>query len=150
VVTAAAMTTMATPKNVLKTTTVKGGSPQTVRYVVSGSDSKGSTLKDVVVQVDDNTVTPFGSDKTNGSGNATSKNSNVSIIVIPPFGKANSTVIETNLPVTNATNTTTTTTTTITAEFTSVLPPKYLPKNDVEVVRFIPFKYCHCDLIVSA
>jgi len=152
VVTAATMTTMATSKNVLKTTTVGGGSPQTVRYDVSGNDSKGSTLKDVVVQVDNKIVTPLSGDKANGSGNATSGSSNVTVVVKPPFGKANSAIIVTNLPVTNATNTTniTTTTTSTSTELSSVSPPKYLPENDAEVVRFVPFKYCHCDLIVSA
>ncbi|XP_015364069.1 PREDICTED: tectonic-3 [Diuraphis noxia] len=149
VVTATAMTTMTTPKKVLKTTTVEGSSPQTVRYDVSGNDSKGSTLKDVVVQVNNKIITPLGGDKTNGSRNATSGSSNVTVVIKPPLGKANFTIIETNLPVTNATNTTTTTITT-TTEFTSASPPKYLPENEVEVVRFVPFKYCHCDLIYGS
>jgi len=148
VVAAAAITTATTPKNALKTTTVGGSSPQIVRYEVSGNDSKGLTLKDVVVQVDDRTVTPLGGDKINGSGNTTSGSSNGTVIVKPPVGKANATATETNLPVTNATKYTTSASTT-TTEFTSVSPPKYLSENGAEVVRFVPYKYCHCDLIVS-
>jgi len=146
-VAAATLTTATTPKNALKTTAVGGSSPQIVRYDVSGNDSKGSTLKDVVVQVDDRTVTPLGGDKTNSSGNASSGISNATVIVKPPIGKANGTATEKNIPVTIATNTTGTSTTA--TEFTSVSPPKYLSENGAEIVRFIPYKYCHCDLIVS-
>lgn len=151
VVAAAPMTTITTPKNVLKTTAVGGGSSQSVRYDVSGNDSKGSTIKDVIVRVDDKIVTPLVGDKTNDFGNATSGSSNVTPVVKAPVGKTNSKIIETNLPMINITNTTsiTTTTTTTTTEFTSVSSPKYLPENDPEVVRFVPFKYCLCDLIVS-
>jgi len=147
VVAAAAITTASPPKNALKTTVVGGSSPKIVRYDVSGNDSKGSTLKDVVVQVDERTVMSLGGDKANGSGNATSVNSNVNVVVKPPVGKTNGTATETKLPVTNATQTTSTSTTV--TEFTSVSPPKYLSENGAEVVRFVPYKYCHCDLIVS-
>lgn len=147
VVAAAAMTTATTPKNVLKTTTVGGSNPKIVRYDVSGNDSKGSNLQDVVVQVDDRTVISLGGDKANSSGKATSVSSNVTVVVKPSVGKANATATETNLQVTNSTHTTSTSTTA--TEFTSVLPPKYLFENGAEVVRFVPYKYCHCDLIVS-
>ncbi|XP_022164991.1 tectonic-3 [Myzus persicae] len=149
VVASAAMTTVATPKNSLKTTAIAGGSPQIVHYDVSGNDSKGSTLKDVFVQVDDKTVTPIGGcDKANGSGKASSGSSNVTVIVKPPVGKVNTTKTETTLLVTNSTNTTSTSITT--TEFTSISPPKYLSENNAEVVRFVPYKYCHCDLIYGS
>jgi len=146
-----ATTTATTPKNALKTTTVRGGSPQIVRYDVSTNDSKGSTkgstLIDVVVKVDNRTVSPLGSDKINGSGNSTSGSSNGNVVVKPTIGKSNTTATEKNFPAKNGTNTTSTS---ITAtEFTSVSPPKYLSENGTEVVSFVPNKYCHCDLIVS-
>lgn len=132
-----------TPKNPLKATAVGVGGPKIVRYDVSGNDSKGSTLKDVVV-IDDRTVTPLGVDKTNGSGNGTTSSPNV----IALAGKTNVTSTVTIHPVTTVTTNITGTSNT-TTEFTSVSPPKDLFENSAKVVRFVPYKYCHCDLIVS-
>jgi len=150
---AAAATT--TPKNALKTMTVVGdGGPQTVHhYDVPGNDSKGLTLKDVVV-INDGTVTPLtGGGKANGSGKATSGSSNNvtdAVVVKSSVEKTNATATDAISPIINATNTTSTSTTTSTpAELTSVSPPKYSSKSGAEIVRFVPYKYCHCDLIVS-
>ncbi|XP_026810080.1 tectonic-3-like [Rhopalosiphum maidis] len=160
--TAVTTAVMATTKNVLKTTTVVDGESKIVRYDVPGNDSKGSTLKDVIL-VDDRTVVPLNGDKTNGSKNATSNTSNIGVIVKPPVGKANAKATDTNFLITNATNftstttttttiptTITTTTTTVSTEFTSVSPRKYLSEYGAEVVHFVPNKYCLCDLIYAS
>lgn len=154
-----AVITTATTKNELKTTTVESGSPQIVRYDVSGNDSKGSTLKDVILIDNRTIIIPLGDDKTNGSRNATSGTSNITDIVKSSAGKANAKVTETNFTVKNATNTTsttittarvtTTTTATTTTQLTNISPTKYFLEYGAEVVHFIPNKYCHCDLIVS-
>jgi len=151
-------TATATTKNVLKTTTVGSGSPQIVRYDVPGNDSKGSTLKDVIL-VDNTNIIPLGGDKTNGSRNATSGTSNITDIVKSSAGKTNAKVTETNFTVKNAINTTsttittagvtTTTTATTTTELSNISLPKYFLEYGAEVVHFIPNKYCHCDLIVN-
>jgi len=153
-----AVTKTTTTKNLIKTTTAGSGSPQIVRYDVPGNDSKGSTLKDVIL-IDNRTIIPLGGDKTNGSRNATSGTSNITDIVKSSAGTANAKVTETNFPVKYTTNTTsttitaagvpTTTTATTTTELTNISPPKYLSEYGTEVVHFIPNKYCHCDLIVS-
>jgi len=151
-------TATTTTKNVLKTTAVGSDNPQIIRYDVPGNDSKGSTLKDVIL-VDNTNIIPLGGDKTNGSRNATSGTSNITDIAKSSAGKANAKVTETNFTLKNGTNTTstnittavvtTTTTITITTELTNISPPKYFLEYGAEVVHFIPNKYCHCDLIVS-
>ncbi|KAF0764953.1 tectonic-3, partial [Aphis craccivora] len=152
-------TATATTKNVLKTTTVGSGSPQIVRYDVPGNDSKGSTLKDVIL-VDNTNIISLGGDKTNGSRNATSGTSNITDIVKSSAGKTNAKVTETNFTVKNAINTTsttittagvtTTTTATTTTELSNISLPKYFLEYGAEVVHFIPNKYCHCDLIYAS
>uniref|UniRef100_A0A2H8TLN8 Tectonic-3 n=1 Tax=Melanaphis sacchari TaxID=742174 RepID=A0A2H8TLN8_9HEMI len=150
--------TVPTTKNVLKTTIVEGISSQIVHYDVPGSDSKGSTLKDVIL-VDDRTIISVGSEKINGSKNATSSTSNMTVIVKPPVEKTSAKTTETNFLVINTTNTTsatititaatTTANTTAITEFTSVSPPKYLSEYGA-VVHFVLNKYCHCDLIYAS
>lgn len=119
-----------TVKNPLLAKTTTAG---TVRYEVPGNNTDaGSAPKEIVVI--DVTVDPVTGNRTNGT----------------VAGSGNGTVVTAKTIVVTANNgTTVNATTTETVNVSRPTPPPVTVNIGVEVVRFVPHKYCYCDILVS-
>lgn len=134
--------TTVTTKTSKNTPLINVSRGEVIPYNVSGNNTDGSVLKEIVV-ID--TTTPLHStdDASHNSGNTSGKaHSNAT---------ATKTVLQANTTNSNSTNTTTTTTTTTTKATITTEVIRVSPTNNdaSEVVRFVPNKYCYCDIIVS-
>lgn len=119
-----------TVKNPLLTKTTTAG---TVRYEVPGNNTDpGSSPKEIVVI--DVTVDPVTGNRTNGTV-ADSGNSTV--------------VTAKTIVVTTNHGTTVNAMTTETVNVSLPTPPPVTANIGVEVVRYVPHKYCYCDILVS-
>lgn len=147
--------TSITAKNVT-TEKTKG----TILYDVNVNDTKGSALKEIVVQIDQTPVDAINNEQKASrppvSGNATSENStsvNITLGYSTPVGQNISVVIKTTTKATNlaVVETSPKTNVTITSTTTELISTNLQPKtaSTAEVVRFISNKYCYCDQIVS-
>lgn len=132
-------TTTKPPKTTQKTNVTGGG---VVPYDVSGNDTNGSALKEIVI---DSTAPSNSKDDTShrfgNTSDVTSKsNSNA---------EAAKTGLLTNTTSANDTATTTTITTTTTTTTTEAIRVSPTNNGAADIVRFVPNKYCYCDFIVS-
>lgn len=115
-------------------TFVPNGGGRVVRYDdVSGNDS-GTALKEIVVM----DATPVeGSDGNgtmvpNGTSTAGKVVNDTAVVTVSVTNTRNDTVINTTI-----------------APPSSTTPRPISPSTNAEVVRFVPHKYCYCDLTVS-
>lgn len=123
----------------VSTTTVKNPllakttAASTVRYEVSGNNTDSGLVPKEVVVIDV-TVDPVTGNKTNGT----------------VAGSGNGTVVTAKaIDVTANNGMTVNATTTETIKVSLPTPPLVTANVGVEVVRFVPHKYCYCDILVS-
>lgn len=119
-----------TVKNPLLTKTTTAG---TVRYEVPGNNTASGSAPNEIVVIDV-TVDPVTGNRTNGT----------------VAGSGNRTVVTAKTIVVTANHgTTVNATTTEMVNVSLPTPPPVTANIGVEVVRYVPNKYCYCDIFVS-
>lgn len=123
-----------------------------ILYNVTVNDTNGSALKEVIVQIDQTPVDAINSKQKPSSSPGKLTIGNVTSGFTTPVAPNISVSIKTTTKATNlaAVETSPKINVTITSTTTELISTKSQPKiTSAEVVRFVPNKYCYCDLTVS-